>query len=470
MNRLRPKATDEARDIVSRMAIAFKIAQTYSVGNEAVERAIDTLVLMIKPLLRGGERLEVDLHGDYFYVNNARVRYSVQHYMNFDFLINEFRKRGLGSIVFSGDISRKNIQAFIIAFNACLSTDMPYVTFQGVMDSIESIEIGPLKEMRSDIVTNVRRTIKKSYFDAVSNLKSVVTRVRNGQAVEVRKVRLVVNTLIDLMLLEEQMLIGMTAIKDYDDYTYYHSVNVSILSLALGMKLGLNKKRLSELGIAAFLHDIGKVNIAVEILNKGMPFSDEEWEIIRSHPAEGVKAITGSMKMDPVTVSSAIVSFEHHLNYDCSGYPSLPGSIQLDLYSNIVTIADRFDVMTSAGVYERIPRPPEEALRMLVEKAGKEVDPALLKIFIRMTGYFPIGTMVVLDTGEMGIVCRGNADMPERPVIILLLGTQNNRINNGMADLAEKGQGGNYLRTIRKTVDPYQYGINVSEYLLDASS
>ena len=74
MNRLRPKATDEARDIVSRMAIAFKIAQTYSVENEAVERAIDTLVLMIKPLLRGGERLEVDLHGDYFYVNNGILR------------------------------------------------------------------------------------------------------------------------------------------------------------------------------------------------------------------------------------------------------------------------------------------------------------------------------------------------------------------------------------------------------------
>ena len=470
MNRLRPKATDEAREIVSRMAISFKIAQTYSVDNETVERAIDALVLIIKPLLRGGERLEIDLHGDYFYVNNARVRYSVQHYMNFDFLINEFRKRGMGSIVLSGDISRKNIQAFLIAFNACLSTGMPYVTLQGVMDSIGSIEIGPLKEMRSDIVTNVRRTIKKSYFDAVSNLKSVVTRVQNGQAVEVRKVRRAVNTLVDLMLREEQMLIGMTAIKDYDDYTYYHSVNVSILSLALGIKLGLSKKRLSELGIAAFLHDIGKVNIDVEILNKSMPFSDEELKIINSHPTEGVKAIIGSMKMDSVTISSAIVAFEHHLNYDCSGYPSLPDPIKPDLYSNIVTIANRFDVMTSGRGYERIPMPPEEALRILSEKAGKDIDPDLIKIFIRMTGYFPIGTMVVLDTGEMGIVCRGNAEMPDRPAIILLYGTQKNMGNNLIIDLAKKGQGGSYLRTILKTVDPYQYGINVSEYLLGAGA
>ncbi len=470
MNRLRSKAIDEARDIVSRLAISFKIAQTYSVGNETVERAIDAFVLMLKPLLRGGERLDIDLHGDYFYINNARVRYSVQHYMNFDFLINEFRKRGLGNIAFSGDISRKHIQEFITAFNACLSTDIPFITLQGDVDIIDSIEVGPLKNMRSDSLMDVRRTIKKSYFNAVSNLKSVVTRVQSGQTVEVRKARLAVNSLIDLMLQEEQMLVSMTAIKDYDDYTYYHSVNVSILSVALGLKLGLNKKRLSELGIAAFLHDIGKVNIAGEILNKAAPFSDEEWEIIRSHPIEGVKTIVGSMKMDSVTIRSAIVSFEHHLNYDCSGYPLVVAAAQLDLYSNIITIADRFDAMTSARVYESTPKPPEEALRILVDRAGKDVDPALLKIFIRMTGYYPIGAMVVLDTSEMGIVCKSNAELPDRPSVILLFGSQKTRIDNVMVDLAEKGQGGNYLRTIRKTVDPYQYGINISEYLLEANA
>jgi putative nucleotidyltransferase with HDIG domain len=272
------------------------------------------------------------------------------------------------------------------------------------------------------------------------------------------------------MLQEEQMLVGMTAIKDYDDYTYYHSVNVSILSVALGMKLGLNKKRLSELGIAAFLHDIGKMNISGEILNKSTPFSNEEWEILKSHPSEGVKMIVSSMKMDPVTIRSAIVSFEHHLNYNCSGYPSIRGTMQLDLYSNIITIADRFDTMTAGMVYDRIPIPPEEALRILAEKAGKDIDPALLKIFIRMTGYFPIGTMVMLDTCEMGIVCRVNADMPDRPVIILLFDTQKIRVKNVIVDLAEKGQGGNYLRTIKKTVDPYQYGINISEYLLEANT
>jgi HD-GYP domain-containing protein (c-di-GMP phosphodiesterase class II) len=271
------------------------------------------------------------------------------------------------------------------------------------------------------------------------------------------------------MLQEEQMLISMTAIKDYDEYTYYHSVNVSILSVALGIKLGLNKKKLSELGIAAFLHDIGKVNIPGEILNKVTPFSDSEWAVMKKHPAEGVKTIVTSMKIDPVTIRSAIVSFEHHLNYDGSGYPPVPAPPKLDLYSNIITITDRYDAMTSARVYERVPKTPEEALRQLQKRAGYDIDPLLLKIFIRLTGVYPTGTMVILDTGEMGVVCRGNSDIADRPMVTLIYDSQGSKGEHVIVDLSEKGPGGNYLRTIKKSLDANKYDVNVTEYILEAN-
>jgi HD-GYP domain-containing protein (c-di-GMP phosphodiesterase class II) len=470
MARARQHAIEEAKDIVNRLAIVLKTSQTYSPDNETVAKVIDAFMTAVRPLLLSGNGIKIELIGDYFYFNEARIRYSIQYYLNFDFLINEFKKRDVGSLTLSGDLSERDIREFIGAFYSCLSADIPFVRLQDDIGIISSIGIGPLKKVRSDGLSDSRRMIKKSYFNAVSHLQSIVSETQAGQPVEIKKTRFAVNTLIDLMLQDVQMLLSMTAIKDYDEYTYYHSVNVSILSVALGMKLGLNKKRLSELGVAAFLHDAGKVNIPGEILNKVTPLTDNELEIIRSHPAEGVKIILGSMKIDPLAIICAIVSFEHHLNYDRSGYPSMPSAPELDLYSNIITIADRYDTMTSLQVYEPVPKPPEVALRLLDQSAGSGVDPSLLKVFIRMTGIYPIGSMVILDTGEMGVVCRGNAEFPDRPKVSLIYDSRGVTGELIIVDLAEKGPEGSFLRTIRKSLDALKYGINVSEYLLEITA
>jgi HD-GYP domain-containing protein (c-di-GMP phosphodiesterase class II) len=470
MNRLRQQTIDEAKDIINRLAICFKISQTYSIENEALLKAVDAFVMLLRPLLLAGKNVEIELLGDYFYMNEARVRYPAQYYINFDFLMSEFRKRGLGSIAFSGDIEKNHLLELIVSFNSCMSSDVPFIQMMGDIELVEPIDIGPLKKMRQDGLTDVRRMVKRSYFNAVSNLRSIMTRLQRNDNTDIKKTRVAVNSLIDLMLTEEQMLFSMTAIKDYDEYTYHHSVNVSILSLAMGMRLSFSKKLLSELGIAAMLHDIGKVNIPGSILNKVAPFSEDEWKLIWKHPTEGVKIILSSMKIDPITVRSSIVSFEHHRNYDGTGYPKVVLNRPLDLFSNIITIADRFDAMTSTRVYARAPRPPEEALNILAERVGRDVDEALLKIFIRMIGHFPIGSMVALNTHEMGIVCMGNSDVPDRPMVNLLFDSQGNRVHNVIIDLAEQGEDGNYLRAIIKTIDPFKYGINVSEYLLDSVS
>jgi HD-GYP domain-containing protein (c-di-GMP phosphodiesterase class II) len=468
MHNPRPQAIKEAKDIVNRLAIILKIGQTYSADNEAVVKAVDAFVEMITPLLRSEKSIAIELLGEYFHLNESRIRYTVQYYVNFDFLMGEFRKRGLGSITFNDTISRRDLQDFLRAFLSCLSSDSPFVTLKGAVETIETIAIGGLKLAQEGNIIDKRHTLRRTYFNAVSHLKAVVGRVRGGENVDIKKARLVVNSLVDLILQEEQMLISMAAIKDYDEYTYHHSVNVSILSIALGMKLGFNKKKLSELGIAAFLHDIGKVTIPDNILNKPSSFDNNEWEIMRRHPEEGVKKILGIMKMDALTIRSAIVAYEHHLNYDGSGYPDVRRSRQSDFYSNIVTIADRFDAMTSARVYSRIPKPPEEALHILLQSAGTDVDPTLVKMFIKMIGVFPIGTFVALDTRELGVVYRGNSEQPDRPIIALVVDSQGQRVENTLVDLTDRGLDGRYRRTIQKTLDSNKYDINLSEYLLEA--
>ena len=136
------------------------------------------------------------------------------------------------------------------AFLSCLSSDSPFTALKGGIDTIDSIDIGVPKQACEENIVDNRRMVKKQYFNGAAHLRFVMKQIKEGERIEIKKARLVVNSLIDHVLQDEQTMIRMTAIKDYDDYTYYHAVNVSILSIGLGMKLGLNKKRLSELGIA----------------------------------------------------------------------------------------------------------------------------------------------------------------------------------------------------------------------------
>ena len=140
---------------------------------------------------------------------------------------------------------------------------------------------------------------------------------------------------------------------------------------------------------------------------------------MRSHPSEGVKIIMRTMKNNtPVMILGAIVSYEHHNNYNGSGYPPVPPQRKPDLYSKIVTIADRFDAMTSSRVYSRVPKSPRRRFRFLLRCRQGCRSTSAQNVY-QADGEFPIGTLVVLDSGELGIVYKGNADQPERPKIVL---------------------------------------------------
>ncbi|MGD1076049.1 MAG: HD domain-containing phosphohydrolase, partial [Thermodesulfovibrionales bacterium] len=161
-----------------------------------------------------------------------------------------------------------------------------------------------------------------------------------------------------------------------------------------------------------------------------------------------------------------IVAFEHHLNYDMSGYPKISKPLALDFYSKIVSLADQYDAMTSARVYSRIPMAPDKALSIMLERAGTQLDPLLFKFFINMIGVFPIGTLVLLDTKELGLVYGCNTMFPDRPRILVIIDGKGNRIESQVVDLSERDPRGAYVRSIVKTMDPNKYRINLAEYLL----
>jgi HD-GYP domain-containing protein (c-di-GMP phosphodiesterase class II) len=459
-------------EIVNQISIVLKTALIHDPNNIAVRNAVEKLISLMKPILESEKNITLELSGEFFYMNETRVRYSLEFLLNFDFLIKEFRKRELGKVVFTAPIQSDDILIFLKAFVAAGFSDSPLDKMSEILSTSDAIQIDRLKRILEDRLkkgseeVDARRIIKKTYFNAVSYTKGVLTKIKSGQKVDMKKAKRLVESMVDQLLEDEQYFLSLTAIKDFDEYTYHHMVNVSILSMSLGQRLGLSRQALTELGLAALFHDIGKVEIPHEVLNKPSGFTDEEWKIIKKHPVWGVKAILGLGRFNSSSIRALIVSFEHHLNCDFSGYPKVRKYMELDLYSRIVTLADQYDAMTSARVYKRIPMSPDKSLSVMLEGAGSNLDPLLFKFFTNMVGIYPIGTIVMLNTKEVGLVFECNAAFADRPRVLIIINSQGKSVRGPVVDLSEKDETGRYVRTIIKTLDPNKYKINLAEYLL----
>ena len=167
---------------------------------------------------------------------------------------------------------------------------------------------------------------------------------------------------------DESILLGMTTIKNYDEYTFNHCVNVSIYSLAIGRRLGLSRKILTELGITALLHDIGKSKIPRETLNKPGSLNGEEWNLMKKHSLMGVEIVLNLKQLGEINPRMVIGIFDHHLKNDPSGYPKLFRKKEIGLFGQIIQIADAYDAMTTPRIYKKVPYTPEQALAIMLKE------------------------------------------------------------------------------------------------------
>jgi HD-GYP domain-containing protein (c-di-GMP phosphodiesterase class II) len=293
--------------------------------------------------------------------------------------------------------------------------------------------------------------------------------VKVGQTIHLHRARRVVQSMVDQLLQDEAALVGLTTLRCHDEYTHNHTVNVCILAMVLGQRLGYHRNLLSDLGMAALFHDLGKASISHDLLNKPTDFTEDDWKIVRRHPILGVKTI---IKLKGPTESAIKISFgafEHHLNYDLSGYPRLPGPWDLTLFGRVIGVADCYDALTSSRVYNRVPYSPEKALKFMLAKSGKAFDPLLLKVFVNCLGIYPVGTVLLLDTGEVGVVVKANSnlDKADRPTAKIIADAHGHAVDGDLFELDEQEEkSGRYLRSIVKTIDPTAYGLDVSRYFI----
>lgn len=306
---------------------------------------------------------------------------------------------------------------------------------------------------------------RKTYSHALTSVLDMAGKQTLKKRVGIQKSKRVVQGMIEILTKDESILLGMSTIRNYDDYTYTHSVNVAILAMCLG----LPRRMVEQLGLCGLFHDLGKVDVLISLITKDGALTNEEYEEIKKHSINSVRQII-RLNADHVLKSKLLLPpFEHHLGIDLSGYPQTSRRTPLSLLGRILAVADNYDAMTSSRSYRTVPISPDIALKIMVEDAGTKLDPLILKVFIRMIGIYPVGSLLVLDSREVGLAASTPMDADSgRPIVCLLSRGRNGKIQKGrFVDLSKRDEKtGKFLRNIIQCLHPYKFGIQPADYLV----
>ena len=307
-------------------------------------------------------------------------------------------------------------------------------------------------------------TIRKMYSEAVSVASTLWETARADAKPDSTAAHSMVDGLAQAITQNRAALMALTALKDYDNYTFTHMVNVSILTMGQARGLGIDGPLLREFGLAALMHDIGKVKTPTEILNKPDKLTDEEFTIIKRHVVDGAEILRGTADIPPL---APVVAFEHHLRIDGTGYPNGVTRPHLNLATMLCGIADVYDAMRSQRAYQQS-FPSERILAVLQRNDGKQFDQNLVRRFVQLLGIYPVGNLVKLNTNEVAIVLQVHAPDPYRPKVRVLFAADGGRFELPRdINLWETEQDARDDRatSVIAPLDPADYGIDPLSFI-----
>ena len=451
---------------------ALRAVKLYPVENVAVQKALAEITAQSRDFAKSEGDLELRISGEFLFVNQVRLRLELDNFASFSHLLSLFRACGIGTLRIAPTVSEKDWLIFFSLMQSPAS-DNPEERLEQLLTKLASagvttLTMAPPTE-QGDGQEKAKERAKRTYDQSVAATKELMGSLRMGASANLKKIKRLVQSIVDQILTEETSLIGMTTLRDYDEYTFTHSVNVCIFSVALGRRLGLSKVQLYDLGMAALFHDIGKSRVPTEIINKTDRLNEEEWRIVAQHPWFGVLALFSVRGAQELPYRAMIVAYEHHMKADLTGYPRPLRNRQMGVFSKIVAVADGFDAATTRRSYQPVPYSPADVMKELRDNPRRGMDPVVVKAFINLTGVYPVGTFVVLDTFELGVVHAANPleDMISRPIVRIVSDAQGNVMFPGaLADLADRNANGDFERTIIKTENPERYGIRITDYFV----
>lgn len=257
---------------------------------------------------------------------------------------------------------------------------------------------------------------RMSYADAKATAKNIMSGLRLGRTLEMNQIHQVVDNCVDSVLRNDNALLLLTKIKNKDEYTAEHCINVAILSAAFAKHLGLLEAEIRNVALCGLLHDVGKMSIDDDILNKPGALTPEEFAVMKKHTTFGRDVLASTPRL---AHSAVDVAYSHHERMDGKGYPRGLAGHQIPLFAKIVGLVDTYDAITSSRVYDR-GRASMEALQIIHRNKGAQFDAGLAVEFIRMIGVYPPGSIVEMTSGKVGIVVATHATSKLKPRVLLV--------------------------------------------------
>jgi putative nucleotidyltransferase with HDIG domain len=302
---------------------------------------------------------------------------------------------------------------------------------------------------------------KQVYKAAKLVVQQAMEDVRMGRALNMEAVSEVVGSMTDSILRSPDALTSLTRLKNFDEYTFFHSVNTSALALSVGKHLGYERVPLLQLGTGMLLHDIGKTLIPIEILNKLGRYEAHEFEIMKQHVMRGAEILSSTTGLTDMFLKPTL---EHHERVDGTGYPHHRSKIDLSQFGLIAAIVDIYDAVTSDRCYHK-GKTPHDTLQFLYQLGTQgHVDGTLVQQFVQVVGVYPVGSCVSLSTGETAIVKQFNHQAPIRPLVVLVTDETGHRrstpVDLDLATLSREPE-----QTIVSILDPSVLGITPRTYL-----
>jgi putative nucleotidyltransferase with HDIG domain len=439
-------------DLVRRLAAALRAGELYALAHPLVQRSIDALQVTAAKNLQDSETAVIGFLGNDIVVNDARLGKFSASLVGF---VRDMRDREIEKITFTNGVSKEELRGFVEALRDRKSP-VPLAD-RLASRGVRRITIGKIMLEGDDGDHTGIAMARKVYNTAVETAESLWLQAKAGDQPDPNAARKIIESLAKVVTQDRTSLMALTALKKYDNYTFTHMVNVSVLAMSQARALNLEGTLLREFGFAALMHDIGKVNTPLEVLNKPDKLTKDEFEIMKRHVVDGAHILRKTPEMPAL---APIVAFEHHLKQDLSGYPENIGSRQLNLCTMIVSIADVFDALRSNRPY-RQGMASDRIRAIMGERDNPAFNQKLLKRFVNIMGLFPVGNVVRLNTDEVAVVTAEHPSDPFRPQVKILTDRLGDRIEEPfLANTWERDSRGDYPRAVVEQIDPDVLGID----------
>ncbi|MBN1475249.1 HD-GYP domain-containing protein [Candidatus Sumerlaeota bacterium] len=304
---------------------------------------------------------------------------------------------------------------------------------------------------------------KRAYRQALKAVRDVMQDSRSGRYLEQEQTKVVVAELVDSCMRNDDALVSLTKLLSHDEYTFSHCINVTVFTLVLGKALGFAVEDLQSFGESVMLHDVGKMLVPPEILNKPGKLTPEEFDVMKLHVDRGVALLQESF---PDNRRIALVAEEHHERMDGSGYPHGKRGNDISQWGQISAIADVYDALTSRRCYKR-EITPHRSMALIYRLRGGDFNPLYVDRFIECVGIYPIGSLVRLTTGEVALVVSIRHDDLLHPDVLVLYRNGHRLLRPKVLDLSERGANDRFLREVEDILDPEEYGVDPAAHIIE---